>query len=367
MTTSPILIDAHEDLAWNMLSFKRDYRRAAAETRKLEENTQVPVRNGQTVLGWPDYQRAQAAIIFNTLFIAPRRYAEGDWETQVFSNADETRRLYRDQMDAYRRLCDQNPDFFRSVHNKRDLEAVLSPWDETPASFPDVTHPVGLVMLIEGAEGIEDPGELEEYWQAGVRIIGPVWAGTRFCGAMIEPGEFTRQGYAFLDKMHELGFILDISHMNTISSLQALDHYGGPVIATHANARTLLKNVQGERHFTDATIHSLIERGGVMGVVMYNRFLLPDWKNSDRRSDVTLKMVADQIDYICQKAGNALHAGLGTDFDGGFGWPAVPEEINTIADLQKLVPILTERGYQNADISNILGGNWRRFLETNLP
>ncbi|MEJ5202713.1 MAG: membrane dipeptidase, partial [Anaerolineales bacterium] len=59
--------------------------------------------------------------------------------------------------------------------------------------------------------------------------------------------------------------------------------------------------------------------------------------------------------------------GIGTDFDGGFGWPAVPMELETIADLQKLSGILAEEGYQPNDITAILGGNWQRILEKVLP
>ena len=69
---------------------------------------------------------------------------------------------------------------------------------------------------------------------------------------------------------------LDISHMTEASALQALDRYEGPVIATHANARALIKGVQGERHLTDLTIRRLIERDGVMGVLPFNRFLRPE-------------------------------------------------------------------------------------------
>ena len=74
-----------------------------------------------------------------------------------------------------------------------------------------------------------------------------------------------------------------------------------------------------------------------------------------------------QIDHICQMAGDALHVGLGTDFDGGFGAQSTPAEVDTIADLQKLVPILEKRGYTENDIRAILGGNWRRHLEKHLP
>ena len=93
----------------------------------------------------------------------------------------------------------------------------------------------------------------------------------------------------------------------------------------------------------------------------------PSWSNSDDRQLVTLHTLAAHIDHICQLAGDARHAGLGTDFDGGFGWPAVPYEINTIADLQKLSSILSEYGYPDDDIRDILSGNWRRHLERTLP
>ena len=220
---------------------------------------------------------------------------------------------------------------------------------------------------MEGVEGIRAPEEMEEWWELGVRLAGPVWAGTRFCGGTYEPGGFTNEGYALLEVMAELGYTLDISHMTETAALQALDRYEGPVIASHANARALIKGVQGERQLTDLTIRRLIERDGVMGVLPFNRFLRPDWKDTDDRQLVTLRTLAAHIDHICQLAGDALHTGLGTDFDGGFGWPAVPYEINTIADLQKLAPVLAEYGYSDESIANILGGNWRRHLERTLP
>jgi membrane dipeptidase len=66
-------------------------------------------------------------------------------------------------------------------------------------------------------------------------------------------------------------------------------------------------------------------------------------------------------------AGDAKHVGIGTDFDGGFGLQSVPAEINTIADLQKLVPLLGKRGYTNNDITAIMGENWLSLLKETLP
>jgi len=73
------------------------------------------------------------------------------------------------------------------------------------------------------------------------------------------------------------------------------------------------------------------------------------------------------IDHICQLAGDSLHVGIGSDFDGGFGWQSVPVEINTIADLQQLAPLLSERGYSTQDINNIFQGNWLRCCNRFLP
>ena len=73
------------------------------------------------------------------------------------------------------------------------------------------------------------------------------------------------------------------------------------------------------------------------------------------------------IDHICQLAGNSLHAGIGSDFDGGFGLQSIPPELDSIADLQLIGTKLIERGYTESDVANILGGNWLRFLREHLP
>ena len=77
--------------------------------------------------------------------------------------------------------------------------------------------------------------------------------------------------------------------------------------------------------------------------------------------------MAAQIDYICQLAGSARHVGLGTDFDGGFGVEEAPEGVDTIADLQGLAPLLTEKGYSQAELDLIFGGNWLAHLNRTLP
>jgi membrane dipeptidase len=361
--TDPIIIDAHQDLAWNMLTFGRDYTLSAAETRKREQGTLAPQVNGDTLLGWPDYQLGKVAIVFSTLFAAPVRRKLGEWDRQCYASDEEAHMQYSMQLDAYNRLVDEHPVLFHKIEKVSDLQSILMEWERTDTE----EHPVGLVTLMEGAEAVREPAEVEEWYQRGVRIIGPAWAGTRFCGGTREPGPLTKEGFELLEHMAEFHLTLDLSHMDEKAALQALDSYPDTIIASHANALALLKGTSSNRHLTDEVIRELLDRGGVIGIVAANSFLRPDWNEAGGRSSVTLETYVAQIDYICQMAGNSLHVGIGSDFDGGFGLQSVPAEIDSVSDLRKIIPILRQKGYTEVDITAILGRNWLVLLQNTLP
>ncbi len=374
----PLIVDAHQDLAWNMLTFGRDYTRSASETRRLESRTQTPRLNGNTLLGWPEFQRGRVALIFATLFAAPLRKQEGEWDVQCYKDADQAYSLYRQQLDAYHRLVDEHPDKFILIQDRAALQANASAWEDAPPwQPPDPDQPedsesnpglpVGLVLLMEGAECVRHVDELAEWWQGGVRLLGPAWIGNRFCGGTGEPGRLTTAGYELLEAMADLGFILDLSHMDPPAAMQALDVYPGQVIASHANPLALMPREESNRFLPDDLIEAIIERDGVIGVVPYNRFLDPNWVKGMRRELVGVEKVAAAIDHICQLAGDAAHVGFGSDFDGGFGWQHVPHQIDTIADLHLLLPLLSDKGYSDADLAAIFGKNWLGVLQSALP
>ena len=360
-----LIIDSHCDLAWNMLNFGRDYTRSASETRQIEKDGFVPQRNGDSLVGWSDYQRGQVVIVFSTLFASPIRAKVGDWDKVCYSTCDEAHRLYMDQLRLYHQLADSKPDRFRLLSNAKDLRAHMAEWQ----TLSEGGHPVGLVPLMEGADGICNLDELAKWHELGLRVIGLAWAGTRYAGGTREPGPLTEAGRRLLKAMADFNFTLDLSHMDEQAALEALDFYTGPVIATHVNCLALLPGFSSNRHFSDHTLYRIIERGGVIGIVPFNTFLKTGWKRQggSRRAEVPLDVVAAHIDHVCQLAGDAFHAGIGSDFDGGFGLQSVPPEIDTIADLQKLMPLLVARGYSETDAANIMGGNWLNFLEKNLP
>ena len=361
----PLIVDSHQDLAWNILSFGRDYSRSALETRRIEKDSLTVEHNGDTLLGWPEYQQGNVAVVFATLFSTPARWAY-DWETYSYHEPKEADRQYRQQMDIYHRLTDDHPDKFCFISSRSDLYEVLA--SQQKADPVEQGYRVGLLPLMEGAECINDFGELEDWWDMGLRFIGPAWAGTRFCGGTKEPGPLTPDGRKLLAAMADLGFTLDLSHMDESAVLESLDIYPGHIVVTHGNCLALLPKHEFNRHLSDRVIRGILERDGMIGVVPFNTFLKDGWLvGKSDRNEVSLTHLVAHIDHICQLAGDARHVGIGSDFDGGFGLQSIPKEIDTIADLQKLVPLLLSRGYSEDDAAAILGGNWINLLHRSLP
>jgi membrane dipeptidase len=177
----------------------------------------------------------------------------------------------------------------------------------------------------------------------------------------MEGGLFT-QGPALLREMERVGMILDVTHLSDQCFSEALDIYGGPVLASHHNCRAL---VPDPRQLTDDQIKRLIARGGVIGAALDAWMMHPGWergKTTPEEAGVTLARMVDHIDRVCQLAGNAKHAAIGSDLDGGFGREQSPADLDTIADLQRLPDLLRQRGYDAAAIEGIMHGNWVRFF-----
>ncbi len=358
-----LIVDGHEDLAWNMLEFGRDYMRPVSETRMQEKGTAVIERNGSTMIGWPEWIRGNVAVVFATLFAAPARHAAGSWEKNCYNNQQEASALYWSQLDLYHRWVDENPEKLALVGSCADLDRVLSSWNGD-----DPQPVVGLVPLMEGADGITRPEHLFEWYERGLRIIGPAWSGTVYAGGTREPGPLTPAGFDLLDAAAVAGMILDLSHLTEQGCLQALDHFPGPIMVSHTNPAALVRSsATPERFITDSVIRLAAERDGVIGITAFNRFLRGDWKRSDGREEFLITHLVDHIDYICQLTGSAAYAGIGTDFDGGLGLEDTPSGLDSVADLQLIGDELARRGYSHQDVEAVLGENWLAFLRKGLP
>lgn len=359
-----IVVDAHEDLAWNALTFGRDYRRSVDETRHYESGTEIPAWNGNTLLGWPEWIQGRVAVIFSTLFASPERWKEGRWDKLCYEDQEEAFGLYSAQWEHYQRLFHDFPDQFTGIVSRHELASVLVSWEEEQQD----PGPVGLVLLMEGADAVRDMADLHDWYNKGVRILGLSWAGTRYAGGTGEPGPLTADGRALLKEMEGLEMILDLSHLSEEGALEALDIYAGEVVITHTAPLGRASNrKQPERFVTAPVIERIRERDSVMGIVLANHFLKDDWTPAMGREAVGLHDVAIGIDSICQQLGSANHIGIGSDFDGGFGLEKVPAGLDSVADIRLIGEALVPRGYSAKDIEAILGGNWLRILERSLP
>jgi membrane dipeptidase len=359
-----IIVDAHEDIAWNMLTFGRDYTRSVAETRTLEHGTATVDQNGHTLLGWTEWIRGRVAVIFTSLFASPIRWKKEAWDKLCYADLSEARHLYKEQLQLYHRLAEELDEKFTILYSRSDLESVLGTWEGEKTASPRI----GWVISMEGGEAIADPSELEEWFQGGLRAIGPAWVSTRFTGGTLEPGPLTDDGRELLDAMADLGMILDLSHMAEDAVLESLDRYPGVLIASHSNVRALLPGSdKPDRHLSDPVIQGIAEREGVIGIIPYNCFLLGGWMPGDPRHLVTIDHVIAQIDYICQRIGDARHVAIGSDFDGGFGLDKIPIGLDSIADLGLIGDALGARGYSREDVEAILGRNWLSILRRALP
>src|SRR3990172_5015172 len=145
-----IRVDAHEDLAWNMLTFGRDYTRSVAATRAAERETSIPHHNGDTLLGWPEWIQGRVGGVFATLFPPPLRRQDGDWDILCYADPQQGNRLYRQQVETYQRLVEEQAAKFRLIQRAGDLQQIEAAWEAFPTSGElSVAPPIGLVLLME--------------------------------------------------------------------------------------------------------------------------------------------------------------------------------------------------------------------------
>jgi membrane dipeptidase len=353
-----LIIDAHLDLAWNALQWNRDLLQSAYTIRIHERHTQGKGR-AQGTVAFPEMRQGRIALCFATVLARstghPVPHVDYPSPTQSYGAA-------QGQLAYYRALGQAG--YIRTITNRAELNQHIVAWQAWEAVDPTPTEeapPLGIVISMEGADPILEPGQLPEWWEAGLRILGPAHYGPgRYAGGTATELGLTRPGEELLTEMDRLGMILDLTHLSDQAFWQALKRYGGPVLASHNNCRALVPH---QRQFSDAQLRAIFQRDGVIGAALDAWMLQPGWiVDQSTNEQVTLSDVVDHVDYICQLAGNSKHAAIGSDLDGGFGREQSPHDLDTIADLQKLAELLADRGYEEEDVAAIMHGNWLHLL-----
>ena len=326
-----------------------------------------------------DYPRARSGgldVAFMSIYTSPRQDADGSaWQV---ANA---------MIDGVEALVQRHPDKFAILTSPRDTERLLQG---------------GRVLLPLGMENGAPIGDklenLQFFFDRGVRYITLAHsAGNRIADSSYalekQWNGLSPFGREVVREMNRLGIMVDVSHLGDASAKEAIALSTVPVIASHSAFRHFTPGF--ERNISDELAKAVAAKGGVIQVPFGTAFIDPasaadtqayfrasndfskrnaelkaagkpelDRKAFDKAWDEahpprqsTLTQVLDQIDHGVKLLG-VDHVGIGSDFDGVGG--ALANELKTVDDFPNLVRGLQQRGYTEADIRKILGGNLLR-------
>ncbi len=319
-----MIVDAHLDLGWNALAHGRGFLQPPATGYLVSRSSLVA---------------AGVGLVFATLYTAPARAGRAMRTRFVYENAHEANIMATAQVNYYK-SCG-----LELIGDKARLESYVSGWRKGR---------LAAVLLMEGADPVEDPSQLGVWTDRGVRIIGPAWGATRYSGGTGAPGGLTELGGQLLKAMRRKRVILDLSHMADQAVADAFAMWRGPIMASHSNARALMP---GDRQITDATAKEVACRDGMLGVSFYAKHL----RASGR---ATLDDVVRHVVHLAQAAGGPERVGLGTDLDGGFDARQAP--MNDLGELRELRTRLVAR-FNRTQVDGVMGDNWLEFLGRSLP
>jgi membrane dipeptidase len=238
----------------------------------------------------------------------------------------------------------------------------------------------GLIMGFQNSVALEGSLEkLEFFHTLGVRVIQLTYQRRNLaadgCGETSDAG-LSVFGRRLVERMNDLGVLVDLSHTGRRSSLEVIDVSGRPVVFSHANVAALAPH---PRNKTDEEIRALAERDGVIGITAIARFLSPETGRA------TVEHLVDHVEYVAELVG-VDHVGIGLDITEGLTRDVYEREkrpllnaypelegplsfddyyaapITGMAHVGTIAQLLGERGYDEADVAKVLGGNFARVL-----
>ena len=245
----------------------------------------------------------------------------------------------------------------------------------------------GLIYALQDGVAFEDDiGRLDALWQFGVRVIQPTYNRRNLLGdGCMEPADagLSRSGVEAIERLNELGILVDLSHCGRRTTADAIAISSKPVAFTHTGAFALAEH---PRHRTDAELRAVADTGGVIGI-----FIMPYLA---RGNQPTAADVIAHLEHAIDVAGED-HVSIGTDGnvsptelteayieefreetrsrkERGIAAPFETEEgylfasdLNTARRFETLTGMLLDRGYSESRVQKILGGNLLRvFSET---
>jgi membrane dipeptidase len=352
-----LIFDAHLDLAMNAMEWNRDLTQPIEEIRRRESSQTDKADRGRGTVSFSEMQRGRVGLCVATQiarFVKPANPLPG-WHSPEQAWAQTQGQL------AWYRAMERAGELVQ-ISSLPTLQQHVEQWtgfrEQKPGKLP-----LGYILSLEGADSLVTLHHLETAYAQGLRAVGPAHYGPgTYAQGTDAIGGIGVRGRELLNEMERLGIILDVTHLCDESFWEAVEVFHGKLWASHSNCRALVPH---HRQLSDDQIKYLIGRGAVIGCALDAWMLVPGWERQRTTPDgigLKLERLVDHIDHVCQFAGNALHVGLGTDLDGGFGREQTPADLDTIADLGRLPDLLKNRGYSQEDCGQIAHGNFVRIL-----
>ncbi|KAK7913239.1 hypothetical protein WMY93_013450 [Mugilogobius chulae] len=322
MSETP-LIDGHNDLPWQMrLRFNN-------QLSKVDLNT----FNG-THTNIPKIKEGKLGAQFWSAFVA--------CDTQ----AKDAVRQTLEQIDVIHRMCQKYPDDFMFVTSSQDILKAFG------------QNKTASLIGVEGGHSIDSSlGTLRTMYQLGVRYLtlthscNTPWADNWLVDTGSEPSQhngLSPFGKLVIQEMNRLGMLIDLAHATEKVMDQVLDLSVAPVIFSHSSAYSICEH---KRNVPDRILTRVKDKRGIVMVNFYN-----DYVTCSKVANIS--DVADHFDHI-KKIGGAESVGFGGDYD---GVTRVPEGLEDVSKVPKLVAELLRRGWTDAEVKAALGENLLRVL-----
>ncbi len=212
----------------------------------------------------------------------------------------------------------------------------------------------GVIFSLEGAEALEgDPDNIYKIYEQDVRILGLSWNNDNlFAGGSLGAdrglSELGKEAVRIINKMP---LALDGAHLSEKSLADVLNLSEKPLIVSHADSRRLCNH---PRNLSDDYLREIAEIGGAVGVTFVREFLCEEPVKAN------IVSIAEHIYHMVDVMG-IEHVGIGSDFD---GVDAPVEGLEKAIQLLRLSSYLRALGFNENDISLIMGGNFRRILSS---
>ncbi|MBO5033186.1 MAG: dipeptidase [Lachnospiraceae bacterium] len=304
---------------------------------------------------WESRQRQRPQkLCQNQLHVDIQKMKKAGYVLQNFAMYIDLKR----QSDPFEYVCELIDVFYEELaENKNDISVIKT--------YQDILEnekqgKISAMMTIE--EGGCCKGELEKLeklYQLGARMMTLTW---NYPNELAYPNMLTDQkdrngfyiadysrgltekGFDFIERMEELGIIIDVSHLSDAGFWDIVKHTKKPFAASHSNARALCAH---SRNLDDDMIQAIAGRGGVIGLNYYGCFL-----NETNDSDSSVLKIARHARHIVKTGGIAC-LGLGSDFDGIDG----TLEMEDCSQMDKLVSALEKQHFTGSEIDRILYQN----------